>query len=123
MKPRRILKNKKGIALENAILFMVIVFSFCALLTSLTLFGHYQTKLDKITLTNKETAEIHAKGNSRICGRHSFSLHGGGTCEYASLALMRVSLLGEKHTALLHLYARFVGIHLHFLCGRIIIPA
>ena len=57
MKPRRILKNKKGIALENAILFMVIVFSFCALLTSLTLFGHYQTKLDKITLTNKVALE------------------------------------------------------------------
>lgn len=43
-----ILKSKRGIALESAILFMVMVFSFCFLLTSLALFGHYSVKLQQI---------------------------------------------------------------------------
>lgn len=50
MKLNNILKNKRGMALENAILFMLIIFSLCALLTSLTLIGHYQVKIEKMTL-------------------------------------------------------------------------
>ena len=50
MKLNQILKSKRGMALENAILFMLIIFSLCALLTSLTLIGHYQVKIEKMTL-------------------------------------------------------------------------
>ena len=50
MKFEKILKCKRGMALENAILFMLVIFSLCALLTSLTLIGHYQVKLEKMTL-------------------------------------------------------------------------
>lgn len=50
MKLNQILKRKRGIALENAILFMLIIFTLCALLTSLTLIGHYQVKFEKMTL-------------------------------------------------------------------------
>lgn len=50
MKLRQMLKSKRGMALENAILFMLIIFSLCALLTSLTLIGHYQVKIEKMTL-------------------------------------------------------------------------
>ena len=57
MKLKQILKSKKGIALENAILFMVIIFAFCALLTSLSLYGLSLTKLEKSTLTNKVALE------------------------------------------------------------------
>lgn len=49
----RILKDKKGIALENAILFMLVIFSLCFLIASLTLTGHYQTKIDDILLDQK----------------------------------------------------------------------
>ncbi len=49
----RILKDKKGIALENAILFMLVIFSLCFLIASLTLIGHYQTKIDNILLDQK----------------------------------------------------------------------
>ena len=52
MKLKQILKSKRGMALENAILFMLIIFSLCALLTSLTLIGHYQVKIEKLTLLN-----------------------------------------------------------------------
>ena len=48
MKLKQILKSKRGMALENAILFMLIIFSLCALLTSLTLIGHYQVKIEKM---------------------------------------------------------------------------
>ena len=50
MKLNQILKSKRGMALENAILFMLIIFTLCALLASLTLFGHYQVKIEKLTL-------------------------------------------------------------------------
>lgn len=50
MKLKQILKSRRGMALENAILFMLIIFSLCALLTSLTLLGHYQVKIEKMTL-------------------------------------------------------------------------
>lgn len=54
---KKILKDKKGMAIESAIIFMIIIFSFCALLSSLTLWGHYQTKLDNTVLLNKVTVE------------------------------------------------------------------
>lgn len=47
MKLRQILKSKSGVAIENAILFILVIFSLCALLTSLTLIGHYQVKYEK----------------------------------------------------------------------------
>ena len=57
MKLKQILKGKRGMALENAILFMLIIFSFCALLTSLTLFGHFQVKIEKMTLLREVEIE------------------------------------------------------------------
>jgi len=50
MKFKKILKNQKGIAIVNALLFMMIIFSLCALLTTLTLLGHYQTEINKTIL-------------------------------------------------------------------------
>ncbi len=47
----KILKSRSGIAIENAIAFMLIIFLLCALLSSLMLFGMYQNKLDKVKLT------------------------------------------------------------------------
>jgi hypothetical protein len=49
---KQILKSKRGIALESAVLFMLIIFSLCALLTSLSLIGHYQIKIEKTVLLN-----------------------------------------------------------------------
>ena len=53
----KLLKSKRGIALENAILFMLVIFSLCALLTSLTLIGHFQTRINKLTLENEVDLE------------------------------------------------------------------
>ena len=48
MKLRPLLKSKKGISLESAMLFMMIIFSFCFLLASLAIYGHYQVKIDSL---------------------------------------------------------------------------
>lgn len=78
-KAKSIICNKKGMALENAILFMIIIFSFCALLTSLTLFGHYQAKLDRVLL-EKEVA-VEQIGEDFLAGETKDNLkkkYGGG---------------------------------------------
>lgn len=41
---------KRGIAIENAILVMLIIFMICTMLTNLALVGHYQVKIENITL-------------------------------------------------------------------------
>ena len=49
----KILKSKKGIALENTLLFMMIIFSLCFLISSFTLMGHYQGEIEKTMITNR----------------------------------------------------------------------
>ena len=49
----RILKSKKGIALENAILFLMVIFSLCFLIASFTLIGHYQGEIEKVQLAQR----------------------------------------------------------------------
>ena len=53
----RVLRDKRGIALENAILFMMVIFTLTALLTGLTLLGHLQVSLEKATLINDVKVE------------------------------------------------------------------
>ena len=50
MNLKHILKNKRGVAIENAILFMLVIFTFCALLASLTMIGNLQTKVEDAVL-------------------------------------------------------------------------
>lgn len=57
MNLKKILKSRRGVALENALLFMLVIFSLCALLTSLTLIGHFQTRINKLTLENEIALE------------------------------------------------------------------
>ena len=54
---KKLLKSRRGVALENTIVFMLVIFSLCALLTSLTLIGHFQTHIDKLTLQNEVALE------------------------------------------------------------------
>ena len=47
---KSLLKSRRGIAMESAIVFMIITFTLCILLISLIIFGHYQTKIDNIMI-------------------------------------------------------------------------
>ncbi len=48
---KKIFKSRRGIAVLTAVLFMLITFSFCALLTMMALSGNSQTKIESIRLT------------------------------------------------------------------------
>ena len=50
-------KNKRGLALENAILFMVIIFSLCALLTTFAVIGNRRAKIAKETFLERVATE------------------------------------------------------------------
>lgn len=61
---KQILKSRQGIAIENAVVFMLVIFLLCALITSLTTLGNYQTKIENLTLQQK--AEIDQIGEDYI---------------------------------------------------------
>ena len=50
MKMTKFLKNKRGMALESAILFMIIIFMFCSLIMTMTLIGHHQLKIENTAI-------------------------------------------------------------------------
>lgn len=50
---RKILKNRRGMALESAILFLIVIFAFCMLITSMSVVGKYQLKIEKTELENR----------------------------------------------------------------------
>lgn len=50
MKLNKILKNKQGVAIETAVLFMIVVFFLCTLVTSIALIGSQQIRIDKMLL-------------------------------------------------------------------------
>ena len=52
-----ILKSKKGIAIENALLFMMIIFGLCFLVSFVALIGHHQYRLDKTLIVNRATLD------------------------------------------------------------------
>ena len=53
MSLKKILKSKRGIALENAIIFLMVIFSLTALLTSLALLANIQVKIEKTAIENR----------------------------------------------------------------------
>lgn len=52
MKTLKILKSKRGVAIENAILFLLVIFMLCALLASITIIANFQFKIDNMVLKN-----------------------------------------------------------------------
>ena len=55
-----ILKSKRGAAIENAVLFMLIIFALCTIIMTLSLVQHYQNKIDEILL--KQDIELEQIG-------------------------------------------------------------
>lgn len=49
----RILKDKRGIAIETALLFMLVIFSLCALITSVATIGRKQSQLESRVFTKE----------------------------------------------------------------------
>lgn len=53
-----ILKSKKGVAIENALLFMMIIFGLCFLVSFVALIGHHQYRLDDTLITNRVELDL-----------------------------------------------------------------
>ena len=68
MRLKQILKNKRGVAIENAILFMIVVFFLCTLITSVTLIGHYQVKIENLSLI--QDVNVEQVGEDFIAGEN-----------------------------------------------------
>jgi len=50
---KKILKSKRGIAMESAIIFIITIFSFCSLLTMLSVIGRNQLDIENILFTRE----------------------------------------------------------------------
>lgn len=57
MKLTRIFKSRRGAAMETAIVFLLSIFSLCALVTVLALTGNAQMRLENTLLTTKVEVE------------------------------------------------------------------
>ena len=64
MKATNILKSKRGIAIENAIMFLLVIFALCSLLTMIVLIANYQFKIDNIVL--KQDVDLDQVGEEFI---------------------------------------------------------
>lgn len=45
--------TNKGMSIESAVVFMIVIFMFCSIITSLTLYSSYQAKTQNIYLERK----------------------------------------------------------------------
>lgn len=64
MKLTNILKNKRGVAIETALVFLLSIFAMCALLTGLALVGHSQVQVEKKSLSS--TVELQQIGEEYL---------------------------------------------------------
>ena len=74
-KAKKILKNKRGIAMESAVLFIVTIFSFCSLLTMLSVIGRNQLDIENILLTR--AVEVDQIGEHFLGGKLKGMLYDG----------------------------------------------
>ena len=107
----KILKSKRGMALENAILFMLIVFTLCALLTGLTLLVHYQVKIEKMTL--QQDIEIEQIGEDYLASVKAKKIFEQSYTDYvyevSRNALVVWRKADEKKTAVLYVEAELTA--------------
>lgn len=69
-----ILKSKKGVAIENALLFMMIIFGLCFLVSFVALIGHHQYSLDNTLIENR--VELDQIGEAFVKNASSFGANG-----------------------------------------------
>lgn len=69
-----ILKSKKGVAIENALLFMMIIFGLCFLVSFVALIGHHQYRLDDTLIMNR--VELDQIGEAFVQDASSFETNG-----------------------------------------------
>lgn len=114
----RILKDKKGLALENAILFMMIIFSLCFLLASFALIGHYQAKIENIKITQRvELDQIgeefidfpEAPQFSSVIGKYQYTIYDNADGDGKVLRVYHINSELKKENVLLYVEVNTAG--------------
>ena len=125
MKLKRILKNKRGIALENAILFMLLIFVLCALLISMALIGNYQVKIENMTLLRDvQIEQIGEDYLSHVAAEESFDeLYEDYAYSVEGNALTVWRSTDSTKTAVLYVEAELADGELNVICWRYSLPA
>lgn len=125
MKLKRILKNKRGIALENAILFMLLIFVLCALLISMALIGNYQVKIENMTLLRDvQIEQIGEDYLSHVAAEESFDeLYEDYAYSVKGNALTVWRSTDNTKTAVLYVEAELADGELNVICWRYSLPA
>ena len=57
MKLTKILKSKRGVAIETSVLFIIVIFSLCSMIAMLSLIQNTQTQIDKTLAQNENELE------------------------------------------------------------------
>ena len=124
MKLKRILKNKRGIALENAILFMLLIFVLCALLISMALIGNYQVKIENMTLLRDvQIEQIGEDYLSHVAAEESFDeLYEDYAYSVEGNALTVWRSTDNTKTAVLYVEAELADGELNVICWRYSLP-
>ena len=124
MKLKRILKNKRGIALENAILFMLLIFVLCALLISMALIGNYQVKIENMTLLRDvQIEQIGEDYLSHVAAEESFDeLYEDYAYSVKGNALTVWRSMDNTKTAVLYVEAELADGEVDVICWRYSLP-
>ncbi len=98
---KKIFKSKKGIAIETAILSIIVIFSLCFLVTSLTLVGHYQVQIESAFILND--AKLDQIGEDFIADPENFSVNdyndkNGFYCEVNAEKTQLIAWYSDKKT-------------------------
>lgn len=70
---KKILGSKRGIAMESALIFIITIFSFCSLLTMLSVIGRNQLDIENILLTRE--VEVDQIGEDFLGNKLKEKLH------------------------------------------------
>lgn len=77
----KILQNKRGIALESAIVFLLMIFGLCALLTTFAMLSHQQARIENSLLL--QTVALEQVGEDYLTSLHRETAF---TAQYADYA-------------------------------------
>lgn len=89
MKIKASLANKRGIAIENAIIFMIVIFSLCTIIITLALFGNFQGRRESSSISSlNELEQIGEDFLYSISSKTEFSCdYEGYSCELGENSL------------------------------------
>ena len=114
----RILKDKRGIALETAILFMIVIFALCFVVMSLALRGTSDVKLDgDLLLLRVELDQIGEDFLESVKSGEEFDKHYENYTYEVNNSTLTVKRLSAD-TVVLYVQAELVGEQVDIKCWR-----